>query len=240
MSRARLAIGTFGEIGFLAAGPGRVTARARYRDWDGRTRLVQVTAGTRALAERALKVKLSTRSFFQPTASVLTPDSLFSHLVDYWLEDLDQEGRLSTTTRQLYERNMRTLVLPAIGNLTLREIGVARCDQLLKQLNKRSYSRAKHARVVLRLAFGLAVRHEVLSRNPMDHVPRLNRQTTDHYARRTHPGRSNNDPHGDRRMGERPRDLRPEAGWTARWNRRGDARNIRPNRRGARDSTARR
>ncbi|GAA3207022.1 tyrosine-type recombinase/integrase [Microbacterium terregens] len=176
MSRVRLAIGTFGEIGFLAAAPGRVIARARYRDWDGRTRLVQATAETRALAERALKVKLSTRSSFQHTITTLTPDSLFSHLVDYWLEDLDQEGRLSTTTRQLYERNIRTLVIPAIGNLTLREIGVARCDQLLKQLNKRSYSRAKHARVVLRLAFGLAVRHEVLSRNPMDHVARLNRQ----------------------------------------------------------------
>jgi len=155
MSRARLAMGTFGEIGFLAAVPGRVIARARYRDWDGRTRLVQASAETRALAARALKVKLSTRSFFQPTTTALTPDSLFSHLVDYWLEDLDQEGRLSTTTRQLYERNMRTLVMPAIGNLTLREIGVARCDQLLKQLNKRSYSRAKHARVVIRWTMSL-------------------------------------------------------------------------------------
>lgn len=38
MSRVRLAIGTFGEIGFLAAAPSRVIARARYRDWDGRTR----------------------------------------------------------------------------------------------------------------------------------------------------------------------------------------------------------
>lgn len=85
---------------------------------------------------------------------------------------------MSTTTLQLYERNMRTLVMPAIGNLPLREIGVARCDQLLKQLNKRSYSRAKHARVALRVAFGLAVRHEVLPRNPMDHVARLTRQTS--------------------------------------------------------------
>ena len=45
MSRARLAIGTFGEIGFLPAENGRVMARARFRDWDGMTRLVQVTAG---------------------------------------------------------------------------------------------------------------------------------------------------------------------------------------------------
>jgi len=178
MSRNRLAVGTFGEIGFLRTPGGRVVARARFRDWDGRTRQVQATAASEALAQRALKVKLSTRSLFQPATSSLTPDSVFSRLVDYWLEDLDQEGRLSTTTRQLYERNIRTLVMPAIGNLTLREIGVARCDQLLKQLNKRSYSRAKHARVVLRLAFGLAVRHEVLARNPMDHVARLNRQTS--------------------------------------------------------------
>jgi hypothetical protein len=37
--------------------------------------------------------------------------------VAYWLEDLDVEDRLSRTTRLLYERNMRTLVLPAFENL---------------------------------------------------------------------------------------------------------------------------
>ncbi|MCR2825030.1 site-specific integrase [Microbacterium sp. zg.Y909] len=120
-------------------------------------------------------MKLSTRDLFQPASSSLTPDSPFSALVDYWLDDLDLEGRLATRTRLLYERKMRTLVMPALGNLTLREIGVARCDQLLKQLNRQSYSRAQHARVVLRLALGLAVRHEVLPRNPMDHVARLHR-----------------------------------------------------------------
>lgn len=73
---------------------------------------------------------------------------------------------------------MRTLVLPALGKLTLREIGVARCDHFLKQLARQSYSRAKHARVVLRLALSLAVRHEVLLRNPMDHVSRLHRPSS--------------------------------------------------------------
>jgi integrase len=70
---------------------------------------------------------------------------------------------------------MRTLVMPAFRHLTLREIGVARCDHFLKQLAKQSYNRAKQARVVLRLALGLAVRHEILPRNPMDHVSRLHR-----------------------------------------------------------------
>ncbi|QYM76472.1 site-specific integrase [Leucobacter luti] len=175
MSRQRLTIGTFGDIGFLTSANGRVVARARYRDWDGKNRLVQATGDTQRAAELALKAKLAERSLFQPGGSALTPDSPFPDLVAYWLEDLELEDRLSKTTLQLYERNMRTLVLPAFEHLTLREIGVARCDHFLKQLAKLSYNRAKQARVVLRLALGLAVRHEVLPRNPMDHVSRLRR-----------------------------------------------------------------
>jgi integrase len=109
---------------------------------------------------------------------VLTPDSSFSALVDYWLEDIELEGRLAITTRQLYERDMRGLVMPAFEGFTLREIGVARCDRFLKHLAKESYSKAKHARIVLRLAFSLAVRHEILPRSPMDHVARLYRDRT--------------------------------------------------------------
>lgn len=122
-----------------------------------------------------MKVKLSERTLVQPSFTTLTPDSAFAELVDYWFEDLDLEGSLSVATRQLYERNMRALVMPAFQNLTLREIGVARCDHFLKQMAKKSYSRSKQARTVLRLALALAVRHEVLPTNPMDHVSRLRR-----------------------------------------------------------------
>jgi integrase len=176
MSRPRLTIGTFGDITTRGLPSGRVEARTRYRDWDGRPRLVQATGITAKAAERALKDKLAKRFLLQPTDTTLTPDSLFGDLVTYWLDDIDLEGRISRTTRNLYEGNMRTLVLPAFGNLTLREIGVARCDQFIKQLATQSYSRAKQARVVLRLALELAVRHEVLPRNPMDHVSRLYRE----------------------------------------------------------------
>ena len=175
MSRPRLAIGTFGDIGTVRTPGGRYTARARYRDWDGKTRLVEATGETSKAASQALKQKLTSRALFQPSSTVLTPDSAFGELVAYWLDDLDLEDRLSRTSRLLYERNMRTLVLPAFENLTLREIGVARCDHFLKQMAKKSYSRARHARLVLRLALALAVRHEVLPRNPVDSVSRLHR-----------------------------------------------------------------
>jgi integrase len=136
---------------------------------------VQATGSSRAAAERELKRRLSERSLFQLGFTGMSADSSFTALVDYWLEDVDVEERLSRTTRLLYERNMRTLVLPAFEGLTLREIGVARCDHFLKQLAKQSYNRARQARVVLRLALGLAVRHEIIPRNPMDHVSRLRR-----------------------------------------------------------------
>lgn len=178
MSRPRLTIGTFGTIRFQTSANGRVTARARYRDWDGKSRFVQATGDTKRAAEQRLKAKLAERTLYQPAGIGLMADSPFPDLVAYWLEDLDLEDRLSTTIRQLYERNMRTFIMPAFKDLTLREIGVARCDHFLKQLTKQSYNRAKQARVALRLALGLAVRHEVLPRNPMDHVSRLRKPPT--------------------------------------------------------------
>lgn len=136
---------------------------------------MQATGDTHRAAELALKARLAERSLFQPGGSAPTPDSPFPDLVAYWLEDFALEDRLSKTTLQLCERNMRALVLLSFEDLTLREIGVARCDYFLKQLAKQSHNRAKQARVVLRLALGLAVCHEVLPRNPMDHVSRLRR-----------------------------------------------------------------
>lgn len=95
--------------------------------------------------------------------------------MEYWLEDLGLEGHLARSTRDTYEWYMRHVVLPAFQDLTLREIGVARCDRFLEHLAKDSYNRARQARAVLRLELGLAVRHEVLPCNPMDHVARLRR-----------------------------------------------------------------
>lgn len=175
MARPRTPIGTFGKISHRRLGKERCEARARYRDWDGKLRAVQCTGPTAAAAELALKRKLSERSLFQPGFVGFSADSRFSQLIDYWLEDMEIEDRLSRTTRLLYERNMRTLVAPSFEELTLREIGVARCDYFIKQLATQSYSRARQARVVLRLALSLAVRHEVIPRNPIDHVSRLRR-----------------------------------------------------------------
>jgi integrase len=104
----------------------------------------------------------------------LIRDSPFPRLVEVWLADLDLENKIAPSTRELYERNMRTIVLPALGGFTLREITVGRVDRFLKSLAvNKSYSKAKQAKTALSLAFALAVRYEAVARNPVREASRL-------------------------------------------------------------------
>ena len=150
MSRPRTPIGTFGEIRFQVAAGSRVSAITRFRDHDGRTRRVQATAETRKAAERKLKELLTVRATASVGQEELTADSSFGELVTMWLADLDLEGSVGPRTRELYERNMRALVMPAFEHYALREITVRKVDQYIKTLKStKSYSTAKQARTVL-------------------------------------------------------------------------------------------
>ncbi|GMA37547.1 hypothetical protein [Demequina litorisediminis] len=174
MTRARLTIGTFGGITYLEAPRGRVVARTRYRDWDGKNWLVQANANTRSQAEQALKAK-ARRSEPVPARQARschpTAPSRTGSRIGPRMSSLRRGSRSALWS--LYVRDMRTLVLPVFEGLTLRDIGVARCDQYLKVLAKQSLQ--PRARAVLRLALELAVRHEVMPRNPMAHVSPLRR-----------------------------------------------------------------
>ncbi len=174
MARPRTPIGTFGDIEFTTLLPGgSVRARVRFRDDDGRMRRVQATGPTRKAAEHRLKEKLGERRSHAAAFGELTPDSSFARLVEVWLDDLDLEGKIVQSTRSLYERNMRQLVMPAFEHYSLREITVSRVDRFLKAQAQKSYSMAKQSKTVLSLAFGLAVRYEAIHRNPVRETVRL-------------------------------------------------------------------
>lgn len=174
MARPRTPIGTYGEIEFTTMPSGSERARVRFRDHDGKIRRVEATAASRAIAGRKLKQKLAERLERSQGSGDLTPDSSFAELVEVWLEDLDLDGRLARSTRSLYERDMRTLVMPTFEHYALREITVRTVDQFIKRMAaNESHSRAKHARVVLSLALGLAVRYDAMSRNPVRETGRL-------------------------------------------------------------------
>src|SRR3954447_17065244 len=117
MGRPPLPVGTFGKIGFLLLPSGEVQARARFRDFDGRTRLVSKTGATRASAERALKTELAARRG-PGGAGVITASSRVSALVEAWM---DADHGWSTGTERTYRSVIRTSVLPAFGQLTLQE-----------------------------------------------------------------------------------------------------------------------
>ncbi|MFT4008592.1 MAG: hypothetical protein QM655_00975 [Nocardioidaceae bacterium] len=76
-------------------------------------------------------------------------------------------------TRQLYERDIKTIVMPAFEHYTLHEISISKVDRFLKAQAMNSYSRAKHAKLVLSLCLGLALRWEAIGRNPVDGTSRL-------------------------------------------------------------------
>ncbi|MGC4112226.1 MAG: tyrosine-type recombinase/integrase [Nocardioides sp.] len=114
----------------------------------------------------------------------MSGSSSFRHLVEVWLADLDLEDKLAPSTRDLYERNMEKLVMPAFANYTLREITVRKVDQFIKTLaSTKSYSTAKQARTVLSLAFGLAVRYDAIPRNPVRDTVRLQKPPSQAQAR---------------------------------------------------------
>ena len=176
MARPRTPIGTFGEIAFTTLENGRVRARTRFRDHDGQLRPVEVSAATRKAAEHRLKERLAQRSDRTTGTGDLTADSPFGRLVDAWLKDLDLQDSLAPSTRALYERNMRQIVLPAFEHFTLRELTVSRVDRFIKTLaTSKSHSYAKQARTVLSLSLGLAVRYDVLPKNPVRDVARLHK-----------------------------------------------------------------
>jgi hypothetical protein len=136
MARPRTPIGTFGNITYVKVAGGRVKARARFRDDDGQVRRVSATGASNKEAERNLKQVLAQRASHVASGEI-TGDTSFAKLVEVWLEDLDLENKLAPSTRALYERNMRQLVIPAFKHYLLREITVRKVDQFIKTSRRR-------------------------------------------------------------------------------------------------------
>lgn len=171
--RKRLPIGTFGEITVQKVAVRKYRASTRYRDWDGVTRQVAWTAESRAAAAWALKRELASRMRLGDGADGLAADSPFSDLAAAWLEDMRREHDLADNTKETYERELRTLVMPTFENFTVREVTVGRVESFLKTQRAKSYPRAKHSRTILGMVMSFAVRREIVPRNPVKETSRL-------------------------------------------------------------------
>ncbi|MGW5557580.1 tyrosine-type recombinase/integrase [Micromonospora sp. NPDC003944] len=171
MARPPLPIGTWGNIRIEKLAPNRFCARARFRDYDGKTRDVEAVGTTGPAATRALKEKLRDRA--TPNDDEITRDTHISTLADLWVEEVTAEERISPQTINNYKTSLRTSILPALGNLRIREATVGRLDKFLREVAKDRPSAAKNAKVALGQMFALAVRRGALSTNPVRETGRL-------------------------------------------------------------------
>lgn len=173
--RSRLDIGEYGDIRVEATAAGSFRAEARYRDWDGLVRKVTTNSDSRAAAKAALRRKLAVRGENSGLGATLTTESLLRDLADEWMADVRSRGDLAAGTKDVYRRELGTLVLPTFGDFRLREVTTGRVDHFLRQQAAISPARARHSRVVLNLLFSFAQRRDVVTRNPVTGTSRLTR-----------------------------------------------------------------
>lgn len=170
MARPGLPVGTYGKIRTEKL-PNRFCARARFRDYDGKTRDVEATAPTASAAVRALKEMLRDR--VTPNEDEITRDTYVHTLAQVWLAEITAEERVTPQTISRYEISVRVSIVPALGSLRIREATAGRLDKFLRQTAEDRPSAARGAKVVLGQMFAVAVRRGALATNPVRDTGRL-------------------------------------------------------------------
>ncbi|WP_409330827.1 phage integrase central domain-containing protein [Trujillonella humicola] len=118
MGRPPQPVGTYGRVYFVEQPSGETQARTRFRDYDGRIRMVTKVGRSRAAAERALKAELTNRQAFGRGKAV-TGATRVEALADAWLE---VDHGWSTGTQRTYRSVVSKQVKPALGQLCIREV----------------------------------------------------------------------------------------------------------------------
>jgi len=171
--RPRLPISTFGSITTTKVGPERFRATTVFRDSDGQVRQVGATRPSRNAAVAALKEELAARVRTGGAGDSLNAGSPFRLLAEAWMEDVLLDVDRAQGTKDVYESELRRLVLPHFENFTIREVTVGRIELFLRMQRAKSYTRAKHSRNILGMIMAFAVRREIILRNPVKETSRM-------------------------------------------------------------------
>jgi hypothetical protein len=143
---------------------------ARYRDYDGVTRLVQASGRTATMASQKLRMQLQSRAL-AGNRGELTGMTKFCDAAELWLSKVDgqvAEGRRSPGTAETYRRQLKNHILPAMGEVRVGEATTPLVDNVIASIKKKvSSSTAKSCRSVLSGVMGLAVRHGAVMANPV-------------------------------------------------------------------------
>jgi integrase len=137
---------------------GHWQALTRYRDLDGGTRRVTASGQSRQAAGAALQNRLRAR---RVAGGQVETTTTVSELAGLWLD----QKQANQATLDAYRRTLNTVIVPAIGRMTLGEVTTGSVDVFLGKIA--SVSERKRARTILSQMFALAVRWDAVTVNPV-------------------------------------------------------------------------
>lgn len=183
--RPHLGLGETGEPWVKKKPNGKYSAGVWMRDAAGRRRQVTATGETIREARRALEDKIANTLTTAPTG--VQPNWTTQELLAYWLPLKVKQGhhRRRAPLRQQtvwdYERIIKGVLTPAIGNVRVHELNAPVLENTLLDLEAAGVS-PDGARRVLNQALNLAVRDGALSHNPLTLVPSRPRDEVEVHA----------------------------------------------------------
>lgn len=138
-------------------------ARTRYRFESGAYRQIERFAKTKAKAEEALRKALI--GIQESTAAEVKRETRIRDLGERFL--IEKAGR-APRTLETYERSVRRVIVPKVGDLAVSEATPDRLQRLLAQIQvEHGPGEAKKARAVLSGMMGLAARSDAVKTNPV-------------------------------------------------------------------------
>lgn len=194
MPQNRIPRGGRGQIRVRQQPDGRWTARVQVRDIDGRIRSVRATEKSKGAATRAIERRLDDR--IDASITGIKANTTYGALAGYWLQHRQDHGKVRTSgplapqTLAAYNTEIEHVIIPAIGQVQVRETSVPFLDRLFADIEHgRSHGNyqpreggrsTRQLRVVLGGMIGLAVAHGALAGNPIrDAAPSARQVKTD-------------------------------------------------------------
>jgi integrase len=192
VAQNRIPRGNSGQITLRQQPDGRWAARVQVRDIDGRIRSVRATGTTKGAVTRAIQRRLEER--VDGSVTGISPTTTYSALADYWLKHRQDHGKVRTKgplapqTLATYHSEIEHVIIPAIGEVQVRETTVPFLDRLFADIEhgrqhgnyqpREGGRSTRQLRVVLGGMIGLAVSHGALPANPIRDASQSARKPT--------------------------------------------------------------
>jgi integrase len=165
MAREPLPLGTWGNINVSRSKAGTWNARAKYRDMDGKVRIVEARGGSSAAARRNLLQKFADRK--TPRYGLVNPRSKINELIEVFLVELQASDK-ADRTKDKYGYCIKKYIAPAIGEIRVSEATSGVIDNFIRKLvEDAGPSTARSCGAVMSWMFKVALRHDAITVNPV-------------------------------------------------------------------------